>query len=111
MIVSGTTWVSHHIVLTPTQQDASYLEYYYRVRTAAVAKSGSFEEITDFAAKLSSSLQYVTEARNDCTNKLGVPADDVAKEPKSQQLQDSLSLYEEVVKNGDWLECVPRVVS
>ncbi|KAG8216978.1 hypothetical protein J3R82DRAFT_7284 [Butyriboletus roseoflavus] len=85
-------------------QDASYLEYYYRVRMAAVSKTGSFEDIKEFAAKLSTSLQYVVDARSDCTNKLGVPANDVTQEPLSQELENSVNLYESVVKNGDWLD-------
>ena len=43
----------------------------------SVAKTGTFEEIQEFSAELSSSLEYVTEARDDLTNKLGVPAADV----------------------------------
>ena len=77
---------------------------------AAVSTTGSFEDIKDFAAKLSSSLQYVVGARDDCTTKLGVPKEVVATEDKSDELNNSINLYESVVKNGDWLECVLRVV-
>jgi len=93
------------------QQDVLYLEDYYRVRTQSVSRTGSFEEIKKLAAKLSNSLGYVTSAKADCTTKLGVPPDVVEKEPKSDQLKNSIALHESVFKTGDWLECVPpRVV-
>ena len=75
----------------------------------SIAKSGTFEEIREFAAKLSTSLQYVADSRDDLTNKLGVPKASVAGEEKSQALKNSLELYKSVVKDGDWLECVLRV--
>jgi hypothetical protein len=57
MIVSKTTRTSHRGISTShPQQDATYLEYYYRVRMEFIGKSGTFEEIREFAAKLSSSL-------------------------------------------------------
>ena len=70
----------------------------------SVTKTGTFEEIQEFLVELSSSLEYVTEARDDLTNKLGVPAADVTTEEKSQELLNSINLYKTVVENGNWLE-------
>ena len=87
-----------------------YLEHYYRFRTEAVSKKGTLDEIKQVAAKLSKSLDWVISFRDDCTNKLGVPENDVTGEAVSQALKNSIALHEEVNKTGDWLECVPRVV-
>ena len=74
-----------------------------------MSKSGTLDELKEVAAKLSKSLDWVISFRKDCTRKLGVPAKDVTDESASKALKDSIALHEEVYKNGDWLECVPRV--
>ena len=93
------------------QQDASYLEYYYRANAEVVSRTGTFKEVSEFAAKFAKSLGYVTAARSDCTEKLGVPAEVVEQEAQSQALKNSIDLYSGIVKNGDWLECVSQVIS
>jgi thiaminase/transcriptional activator TenA len=85
-------------------QDGTYLEYYYRVRMESVGKTGTFEEIKELSEKLYSSLTYVATFRDDLTKKLGVPSDVVTNEAKSEELQNSIRLYEGVVKDGDWLD-------
>jgi len=105
----GFPWPSSHLDHHP-QQDVLYLEDYYRVRTQSVCKSGSFEEIKTVAEKLPNSLDYVTAARADCTDKLGVPQDVVKAEEKSDELKNSIALHERVLQEGDWLECVPQRV-
>ena len=70
----------------------------------SVTKTGTFEEIQEFLVELSSSLEYVTKARDDLTNKLGVPVADVTAKEKSQELLNSINLYKTVVENGNWLE-------
>ena len=70
----------------------------------SVTKTGTFKEIQEFLVELSSSLEYVTEAWDDLTNKLGVPAADVTAEEKSQELLNSINLHKTVVENGNWLE-------
>jgi thiaminase len=96
---------SSHLKPYP-QQDSLYLEHYYRLRTEAVSKSGTLDEIKQVAAKLSKSLDWVISFRDDCTNKLGVPKSDVTSETPSQALKNSIALHDEVNKTGDWLECV-----
>lgn len=76
----------------------------------SVGKTGTFEEIKELSEKLYSSLTYVATFRDDLTKKLGVPSDVVTNEAKSEELQNSIRLYEGVVKDGDWLECVSRTV-
>ncbi|KAI9569802.1 hypothetical protein HD554DRAFT_451703 [Boletus coccyginus] len=85
-------------------QDVLYLEDYYRVRTQSVSRTGSFEEMIRIAAKLSNSLGYVTAARADCTDKLGVPQEVVNNEPKSDALKNSIALHESVFQKDDWLD-------
>ena len=69
----------------------------------------SFQDLESFAAKLSQSLQYSTDARNVCEKQLGVPKDIIENEPMSDQLKQSIKLYENVAREGDWLACVMRV--
>ncbi|KAG8216981.1 hypothetical protein J3R82DRAFT_7287 [Butyriboletus roseoflavus] len=85
-------------------QDALYLENYYWVRLEAVKRTGSFKELTDFAAKLSQSLQYVADAKSDLTYKLGIPEDDVKNEKPSDELIKSVNFYHNVATTGDWLD-------
>jgi len=105
------SFLSSHLNPCP-QQDVLYLENYYRVRTQSVSRTGSFEEMIRIAAKLSNSLGYVTAARADCTDKLGVPQVVVSNESKSKALENSIALHESVFQkpDGDWLECVPSLV-
>ena len=96
------------------QQDATYLEYYARVRMQSIASSkskASLKDIENFEGKMPKSLQYAKTMRNVCEKQLGVPQDVVAGEPESQQLKNSVALYERVAREGDWLECVPLRIS
>lgn len=80
----------------------------------AIGKSGTFDDVKTFAAKLSGDLDWVAAARGDCTNKLGVPKDVVEAETKPQdwshELNNSINLYSSVVRDGYWLECVLQAI-
>jgi hypothetical protein len=68
----------------------------------------SFQDLEAFAAKLSHSLQYSTDARDVCEKQLGIPKNIIENEPMSDQLKRSIKLYEDVAREGDWLACVMR---
>jgi thiaminase len=92
------------------QQDATYMEYYTRVRMLSIASSrskASFKDLENFGGKMSNSLQYAKIMRDACEKQLGIPQEVVSGEPESQQLKNSIALYERVAQEGDWLECVP----
>jgi len=77
----------------------------------ASSKSGvSSEELEHFVGKMANDLQYAKTLRNVCEKQLGIPGDVVASEPMSEQLKNSIALYERVAREGDWLECVPSRV-
>ena len=114
MIVSWSMPIFPRSSQPEPQQDATYLEYYARVRMQSIASSkskASLKDIENFEGKMPKSLQYAKSMRNVCEKQLGVPQDVVAGEPESQQLKNSVALYERVAREGDWLECVPLRIS
>jgi thiaminase len=88
-------------------QDATYMEYYTRVRMLSIASSrskASFKDLENFGGKMSNSLQYAKIMRDACEKQLGIPQEVVSGEPESQQLKNSIALYERVAQEGDWLD-------
>ena len=77
------------------------------MQSIASSRSGAtFKDLETFEGKKSNSLQYAKTLREVCEKQLGIPQDVVASEPMSQQLRNSIALYERVAREGDWLECV-----
>lgn len=82
------------------------------MQSIASSKSkASFKDLENFMGKVSDSLHYAKDVRNVCEKQLGIPQDVVANEPMSEQLKNSIELYESVAREGDWLECVPSRIS
>ena len=114
MIVSWSIPIFPRSSQPDLQQDVTYLKHYARLRMLSIASSrsgASFEDLENFAGKISNSIQYATRIRNVCEKQLGIPQDVVAAEPESQQLKNSITLYERVAREGDWLEYVPLRIS
>jgi len=87
-------------------QDATHFEYFYRARMEALPKSGTFQELNDFARILPGGLAAVQSGRDDCTSQLGVPKEVVSQEPDSSELKEFIKLVSTVSKEGDYLDSI-----